>query len=83
MDDRPSSKCKNCGQVSKISLIDPPSIGEGWDVLGKNDGRLVIQCLRCGHGLRLGILFTDHLVKEFCDDMRKALDEYLKREEML
>lgn len=69
-------KCKYCDQRSLVK-------GGDWEALGKSQGWLIMACLKCGHGLRMGVFAERHLNKEFIDGMRAArkkdLEKYKKR----
>ena len=69
-------KCKHCDQRSLMR-------GGDWEALGKSQGWLIMACLKCGHGLRMGVFAERHVDKEFIDGMRTAkekdLEEYKKR----
>ncbi len=64
-------RCKHCRQKSPLKSVD-------WEALGKSQGWLIVACLRCGHGLRMGVFSERHISKELLDDMRKAKEEYLE-----
>jgi hypothetical protein len=66
--------CKNCGQKSS------PKPGRGhWEPLGKSQGRAVMACLKCGHGVALGIFSERHLDADFISSMRGSRDAFLDR----
>ena len=69
-------RCRHCGQKTPIK-------SDNWEALGKSQGWLIMACLKCGHGLRMGVFAEHHIDKEFIDGMRatkeKDLEEYKKR----
>lgn len=64
-------KCKHCDQSSLMK-------GGDWEALGKSQGWLIMVCLKCGHGLQMGIFAERHVDKEFIDGMRAAKEKDLE-----
>lgn len=65
-------RCPYCGQSG--SFKDHSC----WESLGKlGDGSVIVKCVKCGNGVRLGVMSSTPVTSDIIDEMTRIKEEYL------